>query len=567
MVVLVGNPNCGKTSIFNIITKSSLQTGNYNGVTVNYKIGYYKNIKIVDLPGIYSLNPYTDEEKVTINFIKENKIDLIINVIDINSLNRSLYLTTRLNDLKIPMIILLNKCESNYYVDYKLLESILNTKVIMVSTLKNIGINSFKEYILKEKYDYSSFNLESSNNTDEDIINRYKNIDIIVSKVSKNKKENSNFNILFKYKYLLMILCLLLFILIYYFLINILGSIILDRLNSIINYFIYYLNIIMNRSNLSIFFKRLIFDGIISGIINIINFIPQLFFLMFIISILEDTGLIGRISILFNKLLNKINISSNSLYSLFLACDCSALAILHTRTIKSESERKKVIFLIPLIPCCAKLSIIVFIISTFYNNSFLIFLSFYIISILLIIILSKLFKKSNSNLILEIPNIKLPSIKNSIKNTFNKMKSFIKKISTVMIFISILNFLLVSLDKTFSYTNSIEDSLLYIISSRLSIMFKPFLGINNKEAFISILSGLFAKEQVVSTIGVVGNSFNYITAYTFCLFNIFTLPCINTISAMKKECGIKLTILYNLIYIIISYIISIILFRVLICLL
>ena len=140
MVVLVGNPNCGKTSIFNIITKSSLQTGNYNGVTVNYKIGYYKNIKIVDLPGIYSLNPYTDEEKVTINFIKENKIDLIINVIDINSLNRSLYLTTRLNDLKIPMIILLNKCESNYYVDYKLLESILNTKVIMVSTLKNIGI-------------------------------------------------------------------------------------------------------------------------------------------------------------------------------------------------------------------------------------------------------------------------------------------------------------------------------------------------------------------------------------------------------------------------------------------
>ena len=559
MIALLGNPNCGKSSIFNILTKSSRKIGNYNGVTVDYKIGLFKDKKIVDLPGIYSINPYTSEEEITIDFIKKNKIDLIINVIDINSLNRSLYLTLRLLDLNIPLIVVLNKCENNNSIDIYLLEKILNIKVIKVSALKNIGIDNLKKEIIKSNYT-CNYRIKLNN----DITSIYKKIDIITSEVIKNNiKKRNRFILILKYKYLFIILSIVMFILIYYFSINVIGGIITNNINNIISYISNYLLVILNKFNSSIILKKLILDGIINGIINTINFIPQLFFLIFILSIIEDTGFISIIAILFNKILNKIGISSNSLYSLFLATNCSAMALLSTRTIKNEYERKKVIFLIPLIPCCAKISIIFFIISSFYHNSFLIFLSFYLIMILIIILLSIIFKKNKNRLIMEIPHLKTPSIKVAYKESITKTKSFIKRIITIMIFISILNFLMSSFSTSFTYVTDIKKSILYFTSYKLSFIFKPFLGINSPSIFLSIISGLFAKEQVVSTINSLKVNLNYITAYTFCIFNIFTIPCINTLSIMKKECGIKLTIFYNLIYLLISYIISFIIFRLL----
>ena len=559
MIALLGNPNCGKSSIFNILTKSYRKIGNYNGVTVDYKIGLFKDKKIVDLPGIYSINPYTSEEKITIDFIKKNKIDLIINVIDINSLNRSLYLTLRLLDLNIPLVIVLNKCENNNSIDIYLLEKILNIKVIKVSALKNIGIDNLKKEIIKSNYT-CNYRIKLNN----DITSIYKKIDIITSEVIKNNiKKRNSFVLILKYKYLFIILSIVMFILVYYFSINVIGGIITNNINNIISCISNYLLVILNKFNSSIILKKLILDGIINGIINTINFIPQLFFLIFILSIIEDTGFISIIAILFNKILNKIGISSNSLYSLFLATNCSAMALLSTRTIKNEYERKKVIFLIPLIPCCAKISIIFFIISSFYHNSFLIFLSFYLIMILIIVLLSIIFKKNKSRLIMEIPHLKMPSIKVAYKDSITKTKSFIKRIITIMIFISILNFLMSSFSTSFTYVTDIKKSILYFTSYKLSFIFKPFLGINSPSIFLSIISGLFAKEQVVSTINSLKVNLNYITAYTFCIFNIFTIPCINTLSIMKKECGIKLTIFYNLIYLLISYIISFIIFRLL----
>ena len=559
MIALLGNPNCGKSSIFNILTKSSRKIGNYNGVTVDYKIGLFKDKKIVDLPGIYSLNPYTKEEEITLNFIKENKIDLIINIIDINLLNRSLYLTNKLLDLNIPLIIVLNKCESNNNIDINRLEKLLNIKVIKLSVLKNIGIDNLKKEILENNY-VCNYKIEFNN----DVTSIYKKIDRITSEVIKNKiKKRNRFKLIIKYKYLFIIISIFMFIIIYYFSINIIGNIINSKINIIMNYINTYLLIILNKLKLSIILKKLILDGIINGITNTINFIPQLFFLIFILSIIEDTGFINIIAILFNNFLNKIGISSNSLHSLFLATNCSAMAIMSTRTIKNEIERKKVIFLIPLIPCCAKISIMVFIISNFYNSSFLIFLSFYLILIFIIFLLSIIFKKNKSKLIMEIPQLKIPSIKVAYKESITKTKSFIKRIITIMIFISILNFFLSSFDISLNYVKDIKSSILYFTSSKLSIIFKPFIGINSPSVFLSIISGFFAKEQVVSTINTLKVNLNYITAYTFCIFNIFTIPCINTLSIMKKECGIKLTIVYNLIYILISYIVSVIIFRLL----
>ena len=273
MIALLGNPNCGKSSVFNILTKSSRKIGNYNGVTVDLKIGLFKDKKIVDLPGIYSLNSYTKEEEITLNFIKENKIDLIINIIDINSLNRSLYLTNKLLDLNIPLIIVLNKCESNNNIDINRLEKLLNMKVIKLSVLKNIGIDNLKKEILKNNY-VCNYKIEFNN----DITSIYKKIDRITSEVIKNKiKKRNRFKLIIKYKYLFIIISIFMFILIYYFSINIIGNIINSRINIIMNYINTYLLIILNKLKLSIILKKLILDGIINGITNTINFIPQLY--------------------------------------------------------------------------------------------------------------------------------------------------------------------------------------------------------------------------------------------------------------------------------------------------
>lgn len=251
MIALLGNPNCGKSSVFNILTKSSRKIGNYNGVTVDFKIGLFKDKKIVDLPGVYSLNPYTSEEEITIDFIKKNKIDLIINVIDINSLNRSLYLTNKLLDLNIPLIIVLNKCESNNNIDINRLENILNIKVIKLSVLKNIGIDNLKKEILKNNY-VCNYKIEFNN----DITSIYKKIDRITSEVIKNKiKKRNRFKLIIKYKYLFIIISIFMFILIYYFSINIIGNIINSRINIIINYINTYLLIILNKLKLSIILK------------------------------------------------------------------------------------------------------------------------------------------------------------------------------------------------------------------------------------------------------------------------------------------------------------------------
>ncbi len=554
MITLIGNPNAGKTTIFNNLTNSSELTGNFSGVTVEKKIGKYKKYSIVDLPGIYSLIPYTKEEEVTVEYIRNNKISLIINVIDINKLNRSLYLTSRLMDLNIPILIMVTKVKGNK-VDIELLKRIIGINIIVVS--KKIDYNKLDRLINDTNKDYYKF--KKYNDIKTDIEKRYEKIDEICSKVIISKKCNKLSNIIdsiLTNKYLSLIISILLFIFIYYVSINIIGGRLVSILSNNLNRGIIYISKIIENINTSIVFKDLITKGILKGISNIISFIPLIIILTFIISLLEDSGYIARMSLMLDKFLRIIGLSGKSFSPLLNSSTCSVLGIMSTRTIKDKKERLKTIFLIPFIPCSAKLTLIIYITTVFYHNSFLIFLSFYSVSVLVLIITSLLFKKTKSSYIIEVPSLKIPSIRVALKSTYDKVKSYLFRIITVVLFISIINWFLISFNTSFNYGVRYNNSILYLIGYKISNIFKLF-GI--KES-VSIITGFMAKEQVVSTLSVLGNNLNKVSAYLFCIFNIITIPCINTVVAIKNECGYKLMILYNTLYLVISYIVSIIIY-------
>lgn len=546
MIALIGNPNSGKTTIFNKLTKSNKVVGNFSGVTVNESTGNYKGYNIIDLPGIYSLIPYTKEEVVTIDYINNNDISLIINVIDANILNRSLYLTSRLMELSKPMIIILTKYKGN--IDIKLLEELLGIKIIIYN--KDIYKN-IDSIIDSNNTNYNRF--KKIDDIYLDINYRYKMIDEITNKVISN---NTDKDIIIHNKYLSMITNILLFILVYFVSINIIGSKCIDIVSNIINIGINYISNYLNSLDISYIFKDLIINGIFKGISNIVSFIPLIIILTFIISLLEDSGYITRMSLIFDSLLRIINLSGKSFQPLLSGATCSVLGIMSTRTIKDKKDRLKTIFLIPFIPCSAKLTIMIYITTVFFHNSFYIFLSFYIVSIMVIIISSRLFSKNNHSYIIEVPSMKIPSISIALKNTYNKVKGYLFRIITVILFISIINFILIKFDTSFNYGVSYNNSILYMIGSKISNIFKLF---RIKES-ISILSGIIAKEEVVSTLSVLGNNLDKLSAYLFCIFNIITIPCINTIISVKSECGYKVMFIYTIFYLVISYIVTILIY-------
>lgn len=566
MIVLIGNPNCGKSALFNRLTNSKQKVGNFPGVTVEEKVGEMGNTTVVDLPGIYSLIPYTLEEKVTTDYLKNNDIELIINVVDINTLNRSLYLTSRLMELNIPMILVLNKDDgiNRTVVTEDILSKILGVEVIKISVKNNKGIDDLKK-LLKNEHNKHKIVFSKDDNIEQDIIRRYQKIDEICTLViKKNKSKNINIlldNILLN-KHFSVFISILFFLLIYYLLVNVFGNICASVITNIFNYFISFFTSIMNTLDISLILKDLILNGIISGISSIVSFIPQIIILMFIVSLLEDSGLIARSSFVFNNILKKIGLSGHSFSSLLLGSSCSSLAILSTRTLKDDLERKKTIFLIPFIPCSAKIPIIILITSLFFKNSFFIFISFYLLAIIIIIVASFIFKKSNNNYILEIPELKLPSLKIAFIDTIDKTSSFLKRICSIIMLFSIFNWFLISFDMNINYGVTFENSILYTIGNKLSFLVKPIVGTSDPKIFLSILSGLIAKEQVVSTMSVSKVNFiSLISAYSFCSFNLFSIPCINTLTAIKKECGFKVMILYSILYIVIAYLVSIIVFR------
>lgn len=637
-IALVGNQNSGKTTLFNFLTGSNQKIGNWPGVTIEKKEGIIKNSNhlLVDLPGIYSLSPYSIEEEISSNYILNNKFDLIINVIDANCLERSLYLTTQLLELDCKLIIIVNMIDilnkDGINIDINTLEKMLKVPIIssldlkkegtckLIGIINNLKINNQKnnkifsneiEEIIEKLSNKFKFNnrflsikaleendivpikinvdifkntLENKYKYDtEEIIatQRYNYIDKIVKLViSGSKKKSDYLDKILLNRFLSIPIILIIMSLIYYFSIGVVGNF----SNAIVSDFVILTNnkiySILSYLNVSEWLISLICDGIINGVGSIFTFLPQLAVLFFLIEFLEETGYMARISFVLDNFFSRIGLSGKSLIPFIVGTGCSVPGVMSTRIIEDNIKREKSIMLVPFIPCSAKLPIIIMISNSFFSNNKYFPVLVYLIVILTVIassiVLSKIYIKNQYNsYIMELPRYKMPNLSHISKEVKEKILSFIKRVGSVILVCSIFVWILLSFSPNFKYNVPIEESILSYIGQKISWIFYPFIGTNNWAVSVSIIQGLIAKEQVISSMAIISkmNSnlfqsdifsfFTPVSALSFLTFNLFSIPCLSTISAMKKELGsLRKLILCLFFQLIIAFIISTLIYQI-----
>lgn len=568
---LIGNQNSGKSSLFNLITNSNQMVGNWAGVTVDKEEKKVSNNKIIDLPGIYSLNAFTEEEKITVNYI--NKLDIIINVIDATNLERSLYLTLQLIDLKKPMVIVLTMkdliIKKHIKLDVDKFEKLIDLPIILISSNDTNVLNELKSVIKKSKISKLSF---KDDDVEKSSLKKYQYIDKVCNSVLKKNKEYDLIDKIILNRYLAIPIFLIIMFLIYYLSFNSISI----YISNLINYLIQKLSLWISNLNVSKILTSLITDGILNSIGTILSFIPSLAFLFLFMSFLEFSGYMSRIAFIMDKLFRKIGLSGKSIIPFIIGTSCSVPAVLATRPIDNEDERYITMMLTSLIPCSAKMTIIMlFIKIIFPENTGIHIFNVYLLSIFIIIIISiilkkYIFKNTTNYFLNEIPDYKLPNLKTVFKVVYSKLFDFIKRITKTVIISSIIIWLLYSFDFSLSLTN-VDSSILGIISKKLSFIFYPILGKNSYESTIAIIQGFLAKEQVVSSLLIssklqnlyIKDLFNSnIAMYSFMIFNLFCFPCINTIITLKKEIGLKLTLFNVLFQTIVAFIIATLIYQI-----
>ena len=578
-VGLVGNQNSGKTTLFNCLTGMNAKIGNWPGVTIEKKLGTIKGTKheITDLPGIYSLSPYSAEEEVSRNFVFNEKPDVIINIVDATCLERSLFLTTQLLESNCKVIVALNMAdkleEKGLSIDEKKMEEMLGTKVIKISALKETGIEELikeidkpikrKENKVIPEYLSKDYDIEKY----EEIVNqKYSFISRVVETCIKKKKRpeaiSDRLDKIFLNRWLAFPIFIIIMFLIYYLSVGIVGNFTVDLVGDAVGSFGEWVGSLMENIGLSEWLNSLVVDGIISGVGAVLGFVPQLIILFLCIALLETTGYMSRISLLLDKVFRKLGLSGKSLIPFIVGSGCSVPGIMGTRIIENEDERKMTTILTPFIPCSAKLPIIALFAGYFFpNSSGIVSSSLYFFAIAVIIISALIMKKfvfkhTLSTYISELPEYKLPSAKYILKDVFDKVMAFIKRAGTIILLCSIIIWFLLSFSFKMEYGVDVEESILASIGNKISWVFKPMLGENSWEAAVSALQGLVAKEQVVSSMAVINGlaedasegaeifvkegAFGFFTAssaYAFMVFNLFSAPCFGAIGAMRRELG------------------------------
>ena len=656
---LAGNPNCGKTTLFNLLTGSNQYVGNWSGVTVERKEGTLKNhnnITITDLPGIYSLSPYSPEEVVARNYLVNESPNVIINIVDGTKLERNLYLTLQLMEIGVPIVVAINMMDvvrkngGKIYIEK--LSKILGVQVVEISALKNLGIdnlisttvkvannkntppkcmkyNSIIENTLqviesklnnnsiKEKLRYLSvkvfekdkcilnslnLNLETLNiinrkiNSCEELYNdesvaliineRYKFVEVLLSDCysgcrkscdSSNKVDNILLG-----KYTAIPIFILIIFLIYYISVSLVGNFTSDFITSVI-FDVFLSNSIktfLTDINCSSVLISLICDGIIDGVGSVIAFVPELIALFFFLGILEDIGYMSRIAFIMDKIFRKFGLSGKSIIPLLISSGCGVPAIMSTKTIENKKQKIITVITTTNVPCSAKLQIIALMSSAIFSNNFLVAPIVYFSSIIFVLISSLIL--SNLNIItttdtpflMEIPNYHLPSLSTIFTHLFHRIKAFLIKAGTVLVVACIIIWLLSNFGFTngkFNYLNGANqnNSLMCYFSASISNFFYP-LGFNNWQCIGATFSGIFAKENIVSSLNVFLNSnetiksilSTYSSAISFLVFNLLNSPCIASIIAMKKELVNKKLFIFALLYQnIFAYIISLIIYQ------
>lgn len=631
-IALVGNPNSGKTTLFNELTGSNQYVGNWPGVTVEKKEGKlkkYKDITIVDLPGIYSLSPYTMEEVISRNYLVDENPDLILNIIDGSNIERNLYLTTQILDLNIPTIIACNMMDvvekNKNTIDFEGLTKELGVRIIPISAANGSGLSELINslFLIKDKpkdlkifsedlqeildeiekgienkvssedlkyYSIKIFERDEKiapkflDNNFENIIASYENkinddsesiitserYDYITKLISKYlKKSNTNtltvsdkIDKIVTNRFLAIPIFVLVMWIVYYVSVTTVGTIVTDWTNDVLFGEIVppLVTSFLESINTSSWLIGLIVEGIVGGVGAVIGFVPQMLILFMFLAILEDCGYMARIAFIMDRIFRKFGLSGKSFIPMIIGTGCSVPAIMASRTIENDRDRKMTITTTSFIPCGAKLPVIALIAGALFNDAGWVGTSAYFIGVIAIIISGIILKKTSkfsgdpAPFVMELPAYHLPRIKNVLKSMWERGSSFIKKAGTVILLASIVIWFLQNfgfVGGQLSMVEDMENSILANIGNIFAPIFNP-LGWGNWKAAVATITGLVAKEGIISTLGVLygiaieseegieiwgtfAEQFNVISGYSFLIFNLLCAPCFAAIGAIKRE--------------------------------
>lgn len=640
---LVGNQNCGKSTLFNYLTGSNQHVGNFPGVTVQKKEGTllkFPEASVTDLPGIYSLSPYTSEEIVTRDLLLYNKPDVIINVIDATNIERSLYLSLQLIELNTPMIIALNMMDeltaSGGSIDINAMSEALTIPVVPITANSGEGVSELiKKAIclaetkkLPERLDFCSGPVHTAihaiahlieqkvrNNglplrfcstkliegdtifadelqlsaNETDIINhfiqemeqaldtdkeaaladmRYAYIEDLCNKTvhkpvhSEAQLRSVKIDYYLTHKYLALPVFAAIMGIIFWLTFDVIGGFLSGLLEDGITAFTAMADSFLTAIDISAPMHSLIIDGIFSGVGSVLSFLPTIITLFFFLSMLEDSGYMARVAFVMDKLLRKIGLSGSSFVPMIIGFGCSVPAIMATRTLASDRDRKMTIILTPFMSCSAKLPIYgIFIASFFPENGALVMLSLYFLGIITAILSGLLlnaivYKGKPVPFVMELPAYRLPTYRNILLHMWSKAKDFIHKAFTVIFLASIIIWFLQSFDSRF-YMVDASESMIAQIGKIIAPFFAP-LGFGSWQAATSLLTGLTAKEVVISTLSVlaVGSDgapalntlFSGLTAYTFLVFCLLYPPCIAALATIRREMNSNISTVTIIIY-------------------
>ncbi len=555
-VALFGNPNVGKTTVFNLLTGSNQYVGNWPGVTIDKKEGFLgKDIKIVDLPGIYAMDTFSNEEKISKEFLETGDVDIIVNIIDASNLSRNLYLTTQLMEFNKPIVILLNMLDvaesKGIDVDPDKLSKELGVTVVPIIAKKKNGVDKIASEIKNSVGKNVNYNIDFGNEVQtyrklEDILSRCMKTSLDKKISLSDKIDNIVLNPVLAYPIFIGALLLL-----FKFTFDWVGGPLQEGLGALIE--TYISNPIDSMLvNSSPWFRSLIVDGILGGVCGTLPFFPLIFTLFFGISLFEDSGYMSRAAFLMDNIMRKVGLSGKAFIPMVMGLGCSSPAIMATRTLESEKDRKITALISPLMTCGAKLPIYAVFVAIFFpKNAALVTTSLYLLGIVVAILVALVLNRTSFRtdiepFILELPEYKLPTLNALLKNTWNKSKGFLIRVITVMFAMSVAIWLLSSFNFN-GFTENMNDSFLAYLGKLMTPLFTP-LGFGDWRASVSILTGLGAKEIVISTMQVLyGNLdtvlptvFTGVTAYGFLVFSALYTPCIAALATMRKEYGNKM---------------------------